>query len=117
MLPKIILAILSVLLGGWMIIDGSHVVMTGKYLGPDKPGPWAVLVESVGIEPLDLGGIFILLGICWIIGLISMFLKKEWSYELLIAVSVASLWYFPFGTIIAILFLIILIRFRQRLYN
>jgi hypothetical protein len=109
MLTKIIITLLAVVIGGWMIFDGSHVLLTEKYFGPTDPGLWANIVTAVGINPYDIGGIFVLLGICWIAGLIGLHLKKDWAYELSIAVAAASLWYAPVGTILAAVFLIIIL--------
>lgn len=117
MLIKIIITLLAVVMGGWMIIDGAHVLLTGKYFGPDKPGLWADLVAAVGIDPYDIGGIFVLLGICWIAGLIGLHLKKDWAFELSIAVAVASLWYVPVGTIISVLYIILLFRKQAVFYS
>jgi len=116
MLIKIIITLLTVAIGGWMIFDGAHVLLTGKYFGPVKPGLWADIITAIGINPYDIGGIFVLLGICWIAGLIGLHLKKDWAYELSIAVAVASLWYAPVGTILAAVFLIIILSKGQRTF-
>jgi hypothetical protein len=110
MLIKVFITLLAVAVGGWMVIDGAHVLLTGKYFGPDKPGLWADIVAAVGIDPYDIGGIFLLLGICWIAGLIGLHLKKDWAFELSIAIAVASLWYAPVGTIISVIYIIMLFR-------
>lgn len=40
---KILVTILSSLNGLYMLIDGIHVMIRKKYIGPEKPGIWAEL--------------------------------------------------------------------------
>jgi hypothetical protein len=40
MIVKGIIAFIAPLLGGWMMFDGSHLLIYGKFFGPEKPGPW-----------------------------------------------------------------------------
>ncbi|MHB1473825.1 MAG: hypothetical protein ACYCV4_09390 [Dermatophilaceae bacterium] len=55
------LGLLAVVVGGFQIVDGIHVLRVGTYLGSATPGPWATLVAAVGLNPLTLGPLFILL--------------------------------------------------------
>jgi hypothetical protein len=41
MTVQIILIVLAFANGVFMAIDGFHVMIKGKYIGPEKPGPWA----------------------------------------------------------------------------
>ena len=66
MIVKILVSLIALAVGGWMIFDGIHVLSTGKYFGPDKPGPWSDLVAAVGIEPFGLGPVFITFGTLWL---------------------------------------------------
>lgn len=52
---KILLAILGVLNGGYMLLDGIYVILKGKYIGPEKPGPWVWMSLSSGLCLLFMG--------------------------------------------------------------
>jgi len=64
---KILLALVGVLAGGWMIVDGVHVMLRGKYIGPEKPGPWSILFVKLGVDPFRLGPLFVAFGVLWIV--------------------------------------------------
>jgi hypothetical protein len=36
---KVLLTILGFLNGSYMLLDGIVVIINGKFMGPDKPGP------------------------------------------------------------------------------
>lgn len=106
-----ILFILALLNGGWMIFDGVHVLRHGKYFGPDVPGPWRHGVEALGLDPLQLGPVFVALGLGWIV---AAFLAKTGATDVaLIAAAVLSLWYLPLGTVISIVVLALLLAPRM----
>jgi hypothetical protein len=44
---KILITILGILNGGYMLIDGIYVMLNGKYIGPEKPGPWSYIFEKM----------------------------------------------------------------------
>jgi hypothetical protein len=106
-LAKIVMMIAGALAGGWMLFDGVHVLVRGKYFGPDKPGPWSALVARVGVDPFKLGPLFIALGALWLICLIAALLGKTWGWSGAAAAAVASLWYFPLGTFLALVYLLL----------
>src|SRR3712207_3202615 len=102
---KIIVALIGSLAGGWMMFDGVHVMLRGKYFGPDKPGPWSILFSRMGVDPFSLGPMFVLLGALWIVFLVSMLSGQTWGWYGAAAVAVMSLWYLPLGTILALIYL------------
>ena len=55
-----------------MLLDGIYVILKGKYIGPDKPGPWANLFYKLDINVFKLGPLFIILGIVWLIFLFGL---------------------------------------------
>ncbi|TSA38728.1 MAG: hypothetical protein D4R64_01940 [Porphyromonadaceae bacterium] len=63
---KIAITILGLLNGGWMLTDGIYVLLKGKYIGPDKPGPWATLFYKLNIDVFKLGPLSILFGVVWL---------------------------------------------------
>jgi len=47
---KILLLTLGLINTGYMLIDGIHVIITGKYIGPELPGPWSKLFSLFNIN-------------------------------------------------------------------
>lgn len=109
MWSKWLAIVLSTLTGLWMAVDGNNVLRTGKYMGPEKPGPWANLVRAVGIDPFALGPVFVVLGLAWLAGVAGLAQGNEWGRWVLIACSVASLWYLPIGTVTSVVVLVLLV--------
>ena len=107
MIAKIIFVLVSLFLGAWMIFDGLNVLRTNKYFGPEKPGPWADVVSKFGIDPMRIGHIFVVLGILWLIMTVLKILNIEISGIFLLFIPLLTIWYFPFGTIISILVLLL----------
>ena len=101
-LAKLFAAVIGSLAGGWMIFDGVHVMVRGKYFGPDKPGPWSVLVSRVGVDPFSLGPAFVLLGAAWLVFLIALLAGQAWGWYGSVVVAVATLSYAPLGTVLAL---------------
>ncbi len=97
-----------------MLLDGIFVIIKGKYIGPDKPGPWANLFYKLDIDVFKLGPLFIIYGLLWLIFLFGVWTNQTWSYLLGLIISVLTLWYLPGGTIISILVIIILLTARTK---
>lgn len=109
---KWIIIALGLITGGFMLIDGIHVMLKGKYIGPPEPGPWAGIFNKLKADVFKLGPLFIAFGLAWLVFVASFWTQKTWAYPLGIAVSVLTLWYLPVGTIISVIVLILLIRSR-----
>jgi hypothetical protein len=112
---KILITILGSLNSGYMLIDGIYVMMKGKYIGPEKPGPWTYLFEKFDVNVFKLGPLFIAFGVLWLIWLYGLWSNQSWSYIFGIVVSVLTLWYFPVGTIFSLIILFTLIFGKQKL--
>jgi hypothetical protein len=115
MIAKIIVSIIALVIGGWMIFDGIYVLITGKYFGPEKPGPWSDLVSFFGVNPFDLGILFITLGVLWLSFLVGVLLKKAWAWFGAVFTAVATLWYLPVGTVLSLIYIALLFVFRANL--
>jgi len=102
---------LSLINGLWMLIDGIYVVANGKYIGPEKPGPWASLISLAGVDVFKLGPMFVLYGIAWLVFGVALLLDASWARSLGLILSILTLWYLPFGTLISIVVLVGLIFF------
>ena len=115
MIVKGIIAFIGLLVGGWMIFDGSHVLIYGKYFGPEKPGPWSAIVSSLGLNPFKLGVPFVVLGLLWLLFLVGILGHKSWAWYGALVTSIASLWFLPVGTLFSVLYIVFLLVFRSRL--
>ena len=96
-----------------MAFDGMHRLLTGCYFG-GRLGPWAALVSALGIQPDSIAPVFVVLGALWLVGGVTFLLRVRWSGGLLMAVSVVSLAYLVFGTILSLIALLILLMNRKR---
>jgi hypothetical protein len=112
---KILITILGLLNGGYMLIDGIFVILKGKYIGPEKPGPWAEMFYKMNIDVFELGWLFVLYSILWLIWLFGVWTDKEWAYMYGIMISILTLWYLPVGALFSIIIVAVLILFRQKL--
>ena len=96
-----------------MIFDGMHRLLAGSYFG-GRLGPWAALVSAVGISPGSMAPVFVVLGALWLVAGVAFLFRARGATGLLIAVSVISLAYLVFGTILSLLALAIVLVPRKR---
>ena len=108
---KYLVIALASIQGLWMTIDGIYVIANGKYIGPEKPGPWASLIGLTGVDVFKLGPMFVLFGLAWLVFVGALFAEAGWARSLGIVLSVATLWYLPVGTFISIIVLGLLVVF------
>lgn len=105
---KYVVIVLSLINGLWMLVDGIYVVANGKYVGPDKPGPWASVIGLTGIDVFKLGPLFVLFGIAWL-SFVGVFLTgATWARNFGLILSVLTLWYLLFGTLVSLVVFIAL---------
>ena len=109
---KLLITILGLINAAFMLLDGIYVMLNGKYIGPEKPGPWAGIFEKMNIDVFKLGPMFILFGLLWFFFIYGFTTYQSWAYPFGIIVSLATLWYLPFGTLISIIALAFLLFFR-----
>jgi hypothetical protein len=112
---KIILLILSLINGGYMFADGLYVIVKGKYIGPEKPGPWANLFYKLNIDVLSFGPVFILYGLLWFIAIYGFWTNSGWGYSFGLIVAILTLWYLPAGTLISIVIIGMLLLGKGKL--
>jgi hypothetical protein len=93
---------LSLINGIWMMFDGIYVLLHGKYVGPEKPGPWASLIGATGVDVFKLGPLFVVFGIAWLVFAGAIFSEASWARAFGLVLSALTLWYLPFGTLISI---------------
>ena len=112
---KVLIAILGLLNGGYMLLDGIYVMLKGKYIGPEKPGPWSNLFYKLKIDVFNLGPLFIAFGLLWLFWLYCLLTHQSWTYTLGIIISILTLWYLPVGTIFSLIILLTLLFAKQKL--
>jgi len=102
---------LAILLGGWLLFDGSRALVVGDYVTPrtgrfaGKLGPWSRLVTSVGLEPRStwVKCIHAGIGLSWIAAGALFAVHAPMARRGMLVCAVASLWYLPFGTLISVI--------------
>lgn len=102
---KTIITILGILNGGYMLLDGIFVLFKGKYIGPEKPGPWSLLFEKLGIDVFKLGPLFIIFGVLWLIWIYSLWTNQQWAFTFGVVICLLTLWYLPIGTLFSLIIL------------
>ncbi|AXY74796.1 hypothetical protein D3H65_12745 [Paraflavitalea soli] len=107
--------IIAFINGGYMLLDGIYVMLKGKYIGPEKPGPWANLFSKLAVNIFKLGPLFVVYGLVWLLFLYGLFTTQTWAYKLGLAISILSLWYLPVGTVLSITVFIVLIVAKQKI--
>lgn len=110
---RILLIVLSFANGLFMLADGIYVIVNGKYIGPEKPGPWAMAFDRLGVNVYRLGPIFIAFGIVWLAFASGLLSGSSWAYNFGIVISILTLWYLPFGTLLSIIVLAIVVLNRS----
>ena len=101
------LALISAVLGGWMLADGLRVLRTGRYFGPETPGPWRHVPQAFGVDPFALGPVFVGLGAAWLIAA-AMHLTLGLPRPAVVVLAILTLWYLPVGTVLSLAVLAIL---------
>lgn len=104
---RIVLVAIALVVGGWMLFDGVHALVSGDFVtaasgdGAGRLGPWASLLEAVGIPPRSIGVklLHVACGALWLLGALAAVRNGQAMRRLLIIAAVASLWYLPFGTL------------------
>lgn len=93
----------SVLGGGWMLLDGSVGLLTRAYLGGEL-GPWAPLVRAVGVDPLSpaMAAYFVVHGLAWLAATAWYARAPSRGRPWLAGIAAASVWYAVVGTLVAL---------------
>jgi hypothetical protein len=110
-----IISILSLILGAWLVFDGTRKLVTGYYTGEQTIGlgPWATLVSVIGVRPSDMVFPFLFLGVLWIVNGVIVLLGSSARYERTIAISIVTLFYAIPGTIVGIITITLSLRERM----
>ncbi len=106
-----VVLVLAFIEGSWLAFDGGRALVVGDYVTPKSGkyagqlGPWARVVSAVGIEPRStlMKSIHLALGSAWLIVMVCFALRLPWAWWGMLVCAVLGLWYLPFGTILSVL--------------
>lgn len=112
-----IVLVLALVSAGWMTFDGGRALVVGDYVTPKSGqyagqlGPWSKLVSAVGIEPRStlMKFIFLIMGSVWLIIMVCFALGLPWAWWGMLICAALTLWYLPFGTLVSILVIVLLL--------
>ncbi len=102
---------------GFMVFDGMRAVIVGDYLRPGSGehagqlGPWADVVETLGIDPLSpvMRALFVALGVAGVAIAAGYALEPTRDrWRLLVGVNISALWYLVAGTLVALAAVVVL---------
>jgi hypothetical protein len=82
--------------------------------GSEDPQPWTRVVAIAGIDPARMGIFFAVFGLFWIAVTVGVVLGNQKLRVLAAAIAFATLWYFWFGTVLAVIYLFALATLRDR---
>lgn len=111
-----VVVVLALIEGGWLAFDGGRALVVGDYVTPKSGpyagqlGPWAKVVEEVGIEPRStlMKSIHLVFGLAWLGMAICFVLRLPWAWSGMVLCAVLGLWYLPFGTLLSVIQIILL---------
>lgn len=111
-----IVLLLALIEGGWLAFDGATALATGDYVTPKtgpyagRLGPWSKVVKAVGIEPRStlMKAIHVVLGVIWIAMMVCFVFRVPWAWTGMLACAIAGLWYLPFGTLLSVIQIVLL---------
>lgn len=106
-----IVVVLALFEGGWLTFDGARALVVGDYVTPrsgpyaGQLGPWVKVVSAVGIEPRStlMKTIHLTLGLAWLGVGACFWLGLPWARTGILACAVLGLWYLPFGTLLSLI--------------
>lgn len=108
---------LAVFEAGYMAVDGGRALVTGEYITPSSGeyegqlGPWTKIVEAIGIAPSStlMKTIFVVYGLVWL-GIAAAFAARlPYSWGLMLAAAIGSLWYLIIGTVASAIMIALLL--------
>ena len=104
---------LVLLSGGRMAFDGRRARIAGDYFTPHagQLGPWSRVVQAVGIAPRStlMKCTFLLYGLGYVTAAAALVLGAPWGRSGTLLLAVLGLWYVPFGTVINLIVIVLLL--------
>lgn len=107
----------ALLEAGWFTFDGSHALAVGEYVTPKtgvyagQLGPWSKVVSGVGIDPRSklMQLVFVVYGVSWLVIIVYFTRGHDWAWWGMMAAAIGLLWYLPFGTLLAVIQIVLLV--------
>lgn len=114
---KWVIVVLAFVGAGWIAFDGAHGLVTGDYVTPKSGryagqlGPWSRVVSAVGLDPRSrlVMAIHLVQGVVWLVILVAFALGARWAWTGMLVCAIAGLWYLPFGTLLSIVQIVLLL--------
>jgi len=111
-----VVLVLACVEAGWLAFDGSRALIIGDYVTPrsgrhaGQLGPWTKVVQTIGIEPRStlMKSVHLVLGVAWLAVALCFALGMGWAWTGMVACATLGLWHLPFGTIMSIVQIILL---------
>jgi hypothetical protein len=99
-----------------MTFDGARALIVGDYVtaksGPyaGQLGIWSRLVAAIGIDPRStyMKAAFLLLGLATLLAVAALVSRASWGRTASALTAVAAIWFAPFGTVTAVVQLLLL---------
>lgn len=96
--------------GGWLAYDGARALILGDYVTPSSGeyagqlGPWTNLVTAIGIEPRStlMKSIHLGLGLAFLTAIYRYARGWRGGWRNMLACAILGLWYLPFGTLLSL---------------
>jgi hypothetical protein len=98
---------LVAIVGGWMLFDGLHALVTGDFVRPEsgthagRLGPWANVVSGIGLTPRSMLVKIVFVGYAsaYLAAGITFIARVPGTWWALVILAFLGLWYLPIGTI------------------
>ncbi len=118
---KTALILCVVVEAGWMAFDGGRALIVGDYVTPrtgqyaGQLGPWSRLVQAVGLQSRGtlMKSIFLVYGVGWLLVGAAYLAGLSWSWWGMLLLAIGALWYLPFGTLLSVIQIILLLVLRS----
>ena len=118
---KTALILCVVVEAGWMAFDGGRAIIVGDYVTPrtgqyaGQLGPWSRLVQAVGLQSRGtlMKSIFLVYGVGWLLVGAAYLAGLSWSWWGMLLLAIGALWYLPFGTLLSVIQIILLLVLRS----
>ncbi|MXM66143.1 hypothetical protein GR925_22540 [Streptomyces sp. HUCO-GS316] len=98
---------LVVIIGGWMLFDGLHALLSGDFVTPTNAphagrlGPWADLLSAAGLDPrsMPVKVAFVGYASAYLAAGIAFAARVQGAWWAVLILAALGLWYLPFGTV------------------
>ena len=112
-----VVLVLGLIEGGWLALDGGRALIVGDNVTPRSGpyarqlGPWSRVVSAAGIDPRStlIKSIHLGLGLAWLVVAVCFARGLPWARQGMLVCSALGLWYLPFGTVLGVIQIVLLL--------